>query len=49
MEIFVIVLILCMKFIDGVLTSIGAHFYGASHVTGDAENANIWLFLDVLP
>ena len=43
------VLILCMKFIDGVLTSIGAHFYGAFHVMGDAENANIWLFLGVLP
>ena len=40
--------ILCMKFIDGVLTSIGAHFHGAFHVMGDAENANIWLFLGVL-
>ena len=49
MEMFVVVLILCMKFIDGVLTSIGAHFYGAFHMTGDAEKANIWLFLGVLP
>ena len=43
------VLILCIKFINGVLTSIEAHFYGAFHVTGDAENADIWLFWGVLP
>ena len=49
MEMFVLVLILCMKFIGGVLTSIGAHFHGVFHVTGDAENAHIWLFLAVLP
>ena len=49
MEMFVMVLIMCIKFIYGVLTSIGAHFYGAFHVTGDAENANNWLFLGVLP
>ena len=49
MEMFVMVLILCMKFIDGVLTLGWAHFYGAFHVTEDAENANIWLFLGVLP
>ena len=49
MEMVVVVHILCMKLIDGVLTSIGAHFYGAFHMTGDAEKANIWLFLGVLP
>ena len=43
------VLILRMKLIDGVLTAIGAHISGAFHVTGDAENVNIWLFLGVLP
>ena len=41
--------ILLMKFFDRVITSIGAHFHGDFHVTGDAENANIWLFLGVLP
>ena len=49
MEKYVMVLILCMKFIDSVLTSIGAHFHGAFHVTGDAENAHIWLFSGALP
>ena len=49
MEMYVMVFILSMKFIDGILTSIGAHFYGAFHTTGDAEKANIWLFLGVLP
>ena len=48
LKMFVMVHILCMKFIDGVL-SIGAHFYGAFHMTGDAEKANIRLFLGVLP
>ena len=43
------ILILGMKLMDGVLRSIGAHFYGAFHVAEDAENANIWLFLGVLP
>ena len=49
MEMSAMVLILRMKLIDGVLTAIGAHISGAFHVTGDAENVNIWLFLGVLP
>ena len=49
MEMFVIVLILFVKFIGGVLTSTEAPCYGAFHMIGVAENSNIWLFLGVLP